>query len=108
MPASALLFSPPDLAIRLLPLRERSPTPGTQRVECRVAASVVCLAPLHFRRRPARPVSCYAFFKGWLLLSQPPGCLSRSTSFPTKHTFRDLSRRSGLFPSRPRTFSPAV
>jgi len=21
-----------------------------------------------------RPVSCYAFFKGWLLLSQPPGC----------------------------------
>jgi len=22
-----------------------------------------------------RPVSCYAIFKGWLLLSQPPGCL---------------------------------
>ena len=21
-----------------------------------------------------RPVSCYAIFKGWLLLSQPPGC----------------------------------
>jgi hypothetical protein len=30
-----------------------------------------------------RPVSCYAFFKGWLLLSQPPGCLGRPTSFPT-------------------------
>src|ERR1035438_5970035 len=34
---------------------------------------------------------CYAFFKGWLLLSQPPGCLSLSTSFPTKHEFWDLS-----------------
>ena len=33
--------------------------------------------------RLARPVSCYAFFKGWLLLSQPPGCYGRPTSFPT-------------------------
>ena len=30
-----------------------------------------------------RPVSCYAFFKGWLLLSQPPGCLGLPTSFHT-------------------------
>jgi hypothetical protein len=30
-----------------------------------------------------RPVSYYAFFKGWLLLSQPPGCPGRPTSFPT-------------------------
>ena len=30
-----------------------------------------------------RPVSCYAFFKGWLLLSQPPGCQCAPTSFPT-------------------------
>jgi hypothetical protein len=30
-----------------------------------------------------RPVSCYAFFKGWLLLSQPPGCLGLPTSFST-------------------------
>ena len=42
------------------------------------------LAPLHLRRRTAiRPVSCYAFFQGWLLLSQPPGCLGLPTSFPT-------------------------
>ena len=41
------------------------------------------LAPLHLPRRPTRPVSYYAFFKGWLLLSQPPGCLSLPTSFPT-------------------------
>ena len=46
-------------------------------------ASVACLAPLHFRRRVTRPVSYYALFKWWLLLSQHPGCLCNSTSFPT-------------------------
>ena len=41
-------------------------------------------APVHLRRRTAiRPVSYYAFFKGWLLLSQPPGCYGLPTSFPT-------------------------
>ena len=47
------------------------------------AASVLRLAPLHLPRRPTRLVSYYAFFKGWLLLSQPPSCLSLPTSFPT-------------------------
>ena len=30
-----------------------------------------------------RPVSYYALFQGWLLLSQPPGCLRARTSLPT-------------------------
>lgn len=47
------------------------------------AASVIRLAPVHFRRRVTRPVSYYALFKWWLLLSQHPGCLSNSTSFST-------------------------
>ena len=47
------------------------------------AASVSCLAPVHFRRRVTRLVSCYALFKGWLLLSQPPSCLCIPTSFST-------------------------
>ena len=47
------------------------------------AASVYSLAPLNLPRGPTRPVSYYAFFKGWLLLSQPPGCLRLSTSFST-------------------------
>ena len=34
----------------------------------------IAWAPLHFRRIFACPVSCYAFFKGLLLLSKPPGC----------------------------------
>src|SRR5690554_2308708 len=40
-------------------------------------------APLYLRRRRTRPVSYYAFFKGWLLLSQPPGCLGSPTSLTT-------------------------
>ena len=41
------------------------------------------LAPVNYRRRVIRLVSCYALFKGWLLLSQPPSCLDISTSFST-------------------------
>ena len=29
------------------------------------------------------PVSCYALFQGWLLLSQPPGCRRNPTALPT-------------------------
>ena len=47
------------------------------------ATSVLCLAPVHFRRSVTRLVSYYALFKGWLLLSQPPSCSCDSTSFPT-------------------------
>jgi hypothetical protein len=60
---------------------QRSPTQVHLNVHA--IASVVCLAPLHFRRRVTRPVSYYALFKWWLLLSQHPGCLRNSTSFPT-------------------------
>ena len=67
-----------------------------------------CKAPLDCRRATTRPVSSYALFQWWLLLSQHPGCLGRRTSFPTQHALRDLSRRSGLFPSRRRSLAPAV
>src|SRR5690606_39407371 len=72
------------------------------------AASVVGLAPVDCRRTGTRPVSYYALFQGWLLLSQPPGCLRARTSLPTEPTLGDLSRRSGLFPSRRRSLAPAV
>ena len=72
------------------------------------ASSVVCLAPFILQRKNTWPVSYYAFFKGWLLLSQPPGCLCIFTSFPTEQTLRDLIRRSGLFPSRLWRLSPTV
>ena len=60
-----------------------APLPRTLPKKDASQASVYRLAPLNLPRRPTRPVSYYAFFKGWLLLSQPPGCLSLPTSFPT-------------------------
>ena len=60
--------------------------------------SHMILAPLHLRRRNSiRPVSCYAIFKGWLLLSQPPAV----KEFPHPFTLIiiwDLIWWSGLFP----------
>ena len=41
------------------------------------------LSPVHFRRKSARPMSCYALVQGWLLLGKPFGCLSTPTSFIT-------------------------
>ena len=58
------------------------------------------LSPVHFRRGMARPVSCYALLKWWLLLSQHPGCHGDPTSFATERRIGGLGRRSGFFPSR--------
>ena len=79
-PAFSLPDAPHVLAIMLPRCQERSPTTYTS---YKSIASVLCLAPVNFRRRVIRLVSCYALFKGWLLLSQPPSCLDISTSFST-------------------------
>ena len=78
-PAFSLPHAPDVLSIILPRCLERSPTTYFRKS----IASVSCLAPVNFRRRVIRPVSCYALFEGWLLLSQPPGCLYISTSFST-------------------------
>jgi hypothetical protein len=56
------------------------------------------LIPDHLRRYSARPVSYYALFKWWLLLSQHPGCLSRITSSRTKLELGTLAGGQGCFP----------
>jgi len=56
------------------------------------------LSPDHYRRRVARPVSNYALFKWWLLLSQHPGCLSNPTSLVTQHGLGTLAGGLGCFP----------
>ena len=73
---SSKLLSSPSQTYRTLPYHSRHNDANPQ-LRCMI------LAPLHLPRRPTRPVSYYAFFKGWLLLSQPPGCLCLPTSFPT-------------------------
>ena len=99
---SSRAYAPPSRRAECSPTDPKPEAPGR-------AASVACFpAPLDCRRTTTRPVSCYALFQGWLLLSQPPGCPGRRTSFPTEHALWDLSRRSGLFPSRRRSLAPAV
>src|SRR5699024_4906584 len=51
------------------------PTPHHYGDRGAATTSAVYLAPLHSRRSITCPVSYYALFQGWLLLSQPPGCL---------------------------------
>ena len=82
MSAFALLIPPAMLTHYLYRLTERS---ATQLLKVIVKASVNDLSPVTFSVQDLliRPVSCYAFFKGWLLLSQPPGCLGVPTPFHT-------------------------
>ena len=56
------------------------------------------LSPDHYRRRVARPVSYYALFKWWLLLSQHPGCHRNPTSLVTWYGFGALIGGLGSFP----------
>ena len=56
------------------------------------------LIPDHLRRYCSRPVSYYALFKWWLLLSQHPGCLRTITSYRTKLDFGTLADDQGCFP----------
>ena len=79
-PTFSLPFRPYPLSLVLQPTMERSPTD----IQFRISHSFgELLSPINFRRRTARPVSYYALFKGLLLLSKPPGCLSLPTTFTT-------------------------
>ena len=56
------------------------------------------LIPDHFWRWIPRPVSCYALFKWWLLLSQHPGCHGNPTTFETENCSGALTGGLGSFP----------
>ena len=81
MPTFALPAAPP------LPRGGASRQAGTLPYHCpkgQSAASVAGLSPGGLSApRHGRPVSYYALFQGWLLLSQPPGCLRAATALPT-------------------------
>src|SRR6516225_11139637 len=80
-----------------VPLRRRMQRSPTALLRA-PAASVICLSPVHYRRRNPRPVSYYALFKWWLLLSQHPGCLRTPTSFRTEHGWGALAGGLGCSP----------
>ena len=79
-------------------------TPSTRHATLfyRLIAQARCfgiqLIPDHLRRYCARPVSYYALFKWWLLLSQHPGCHSRITSYRTELCLGTLAGDLGCFP----------
>ena len=93
MPAFSLARAPPLLTVRLRRGLQRSPTTVVRQS----AASVPSCIPDHLRRRPARPVSYYALFKWWLLLSQHPGCHRRTTSYRTRLGLGTLAGGLGCF-----------
>ena len=64
----------------------------------RIRCFGIRLIPDHLRRYSARPVSFYALFKWWLLLSQHPGCLRRITSYRTESYLGTLAGDQGCFP----------
>ena len=72
IPTFSLPTSPPDLPVQLHPCGN---APLPRALTCTATASVPYFSPGNFRRRVSRPVSYYALFKWWLLLSQHPGCL---------------------------------
>ena len=80
IPTFSLLTSPQLLTV-LLQSDENAPLPIY--IAAYDTTSVSYFSPGHFRRRVSRPVSYYALFKWWLLLSQHPGCFGNSTSFAT-------------------------
>ena len=95
MPAFSLPAAPPLLTVWLRRGLERSST--TTAVKLSSAASVPSWIPDHLRRYPARPVSFYALFKWWLLLSQHPGCHRRITSSRTGLGLGTLAGGLGCF-----------
>ena len=64
------------------------------------------LSPVHYRRRTPRPVSYYALFKWWLLLSQHPGCHRNPTSFRTEHSLGTLADDLGCSPLDDEAYPP--
>ena len=72
---------------------ERSPTTSYE-----VRGFGIMLIPDHYRRQTPRPVSYYALFKWWLLLSQHPGCLRTMTSLTTELYLGTLADGLGCFP----------
>ena len=78
-PGSTILHGPLDLTAQLLPKQNALLLDYTQLGVLRGIGS--WLSPVYFQGPRPRWVSCYAFFKGWLLLSLPPHCLWLRTPF---------------------------
>ena len=92
-PAFSLPCAPHAIPVMLLRCMQCSPTTFLS------IASVSCLAPVNYRRRVIRLVSCYALFEGWLLLSRQLLVVCTSPlPFPLSMHFGTLADGLGCFP----------
>ena len=65
--------------------------------------------PDHLRREISQWVSCYAFFKWWLLLSQHPHCQRKITTFSVLNmNLGTLNWDPGCFPFDQWSLAPTV
>ena len=104
-PVLALLVPALSLAPRpWLVVRATSPCRATLSYHIAVRRFGEPLSPVHYRRGTPRPVSYYALFKWWLLLSQHPGCHCIITSFLTRQDFGALAGDLGCFPLDPEAY----
>ena len=103
IPAFSLACAPALLTVRLRRGVQRSSTD----LDCsRSRCFGIQLIPDHLRRYSARPVSYYALFKWWLLLSQHPGCLGNPTSFRTEYDSGTLAGDLGCSPLDDEAYPP--
>ena len=102
IPAFSLACAPAILTVDLHRCMRRSSTACQRQARCFGTP----LIPDHLRRRPARPVSYYALFKWWLLLSQHPGCHRRITSSRTRSGLGTLAGDLGCSPLDDEAYPP--
>ncbi len=106
MPTFAFLTGPARLTPNLHP-NQNALLPQPASKDCCPRLQWVASCPFIIDARLARPVSCYALFKG-IAASKLTSWLSRQPDLlcSTEQPLGDFSRWSGLFPSRSRTLAP--
>src|SRR5437879_2505304 len=97
---------PSHVLCRLSSIVALNPQPSTINPP-KSLASVPSVSPLTLSAQDhIRPVSCYALFQWWLLLSQHPGCLRAPTSFYTELGLGTLAEGLGCFPLDREAYPP--
>ena len=108
VPTFSLPYAPQNLTV-LLHSKWNALLPIVKINFYKFTPSVLRLSPDYFRRKVFRRVSCYALFKGWLLLSQPPRCFKNLTFLSALSVdFGTLDGDLGSFPFDRRSLAPVV
>ena len=109
VPTFLLLHAPEGVTPVPSARAEYSPTTPSVRRQMKFLISVLFFSPDYLRREISWWVSCYAFFQGWLLLSQPPHCRRNITTLNALRTdLGTLIEDPGCFPFDQWSLAPTV